>query len=100
GKFRLHESEDLGRRRYLLCLGRLLDEIRREASFELRQTRVLGRDGEQFLDQFQRLIGTARFGERLDRPLMHRETVDGPRVEGHPRYMAVVHSMTLPSGST
>src|SRR5207302_8894997 len=63
GKSRLHESEDLGRRRYLLCLSRLLDEIRREAGFELRQTRVLGRDREQFLDQFQRLVETARFCE-------------------------------------
>src|SRR5205807_4145040 len=97
-KFRLHESEDLGRRRYLLCLGRLLDEIRREASFELRQARVFRRDREQFLDQFQRLVETARFRERFDRPLEHRETVDGPRVEGHRRDMAGVHNMPLSSG--
>src|SRR5207244_6609579 len=30
---------------------------------------------------------------------IHRETVDGPRVERHRRDMAGVHNMPLPSGS-
>src|SRR6267142_5782089 len=98
-KIRLHESEDLGRRRDLLCLGRLLDEIRRESSFELRQARILGRNREQFLDQLQRFVETAGFRERLDRPLEHRETVDGSRIEGHRRDMAGEDDMPLPYGS-
>src|SRR2546425_4259844 len=58
-KLGFHESQDHGCSRNLLRLARLLDEIRRETSFEFRQTRILRCDREQFLDQFQRLVETA-----------------------------------------
>src|SRR2546422_1213347 len=99
GKLGFHESEDLSGGRNLLRLGRLFDEIRCETGLELRQPGILWRNREQFLDQSQRLVETAGFRKRFDRPFEHREAMDGPRVEGHQRGMAGEDDMPLPSGS-
>src|SRR2546422_1405246 len=99
GKLGFHESEDLSGGRNLLRLGRLFDEIRCETGLELRQPGMLWRNREQFLDQSQRLVETAGFRKRFDRPFEHREAMDGPRVEGHQRGMAGEDDMPLPSGS-